>query len=68
MEVVRHWNIRTGWHGYLCVLMPDGELRAVWMEFDGPQFLGYYTAGPNVERRKTDRADYEEYRRRRRFG
>lgn len=65
MEWVKTFNIRTGWHSYWPVEMPDGQIRAVWEVYDGPSFDGYYTSKPGHKAERTTKADYEEYRRRR---
>ncbi|MCS7256460.1 MAG: hypothetical protein RMJ05_11865 [Thermomicrobium sp.] len=62
--VIRCFNWRTGWHVYECVEMPDGQVRAVYREWDGPDFLGYFTEGPDIPKRRTTYEDYQEYQRR----
>lgn len=62
--VVRVFDWRTGWHVYECVEMPDGQVRAVWRLWDGPDFVGYFTEGPDVPRRRTTYDDWLEYERR----
>lgn len=61
---IRTWSIRTGHHVYPAVQMPDGRIRAVWGQWDGPDFDGYYTQEVGAARpERTNRADYEAYRR-----
>jgi hypothetical protein len=61
METVKTFSLRTGWHGYPAVEMSDGETRAVWPEWDGPDFRGFATAAPGGAERPTVLADYREY-------
>lgn len=55
------FNFRTGRHTYKAVQMPDGRMRAVWPEWDGPEFAGYYTKAVDATRERTGRADYLTY-------
>jgi hypothetical protein len=61
---VSYTNPRTGTRTYVAVEMPDGEVRAVWQEWDGPDFAGYHTKTVDGRDWWVDKADYDEYYRR----
>ncbi len=56
---VRTFNIRTGWHVIPCAPLA-GLWLAVWPEWDGPDFEGYFAKGPGEDRKR--RATEDEYR------
>jgi len=56
------WNNRTGEHAYELVPMGNGEHLAVWPQYDGPDFDGYYAVGPDGVVRSSDGQEYAEYR------